>query len=86
MLYKNVFVRLFINNHIEKRISILYEIKQGDSLNYIFFVLIIKRLTRYIAINSIMKKVVMKNLWIKSLIYANDIMIIIKTKKKRTRL
>ena len=62
MLYKNVFIRLFINNHIKKKISILCEIRQRDSLSYIFFVLMIKRLTRYIAINLTIKRVAMSDL------------------------
>ena len=82
MLYKNVFVRLFINNHIEKRILILCEIKQRDSLNCILFVLMIKRLTRYIATNLTIKRIVMNDLWIKSLMYADDIMIIIRSQEK----
>ena len=62
ILYKDVFVRLFINDHIEKRISILYEVRQGDFLSYIFFMLMIEKLTRYIAINPTIREVAMGDL------------------------
>ena len=42
----------------------------------------IKRLTRYIAISSTINKIAMSDLWIKLLMYANDIVMIIKNQEK----
>ena len=78
VLYDRASVRLFNNGYTGERISILCGVRQGDPLSYILFMLVIEGLARYIAINLSLEGVAIGDLWLKSLMYADDMVVIIK--------
>ena len=78
MLYRNIFIRLYINDYINEKIFIKCEMRQKDSFNYILFVIVINKLTRYLQINIFIQNIIIRYQIIKSLIYANNIIMIIR--------
>ena len=82
MLYSDASVRLFTNGHTGGRIPILCGVRQGDPLSCILFVLVIEGLARYIATSPAMKGVAVGNLWLKSLMYADDTVVVIRNQEE----
>ena len=80
MLYSDISIRLYINEYIEKRISILYRIRQRDPLSYILFILIIEGLIRQLRDVSIRDAAIDRQI-IKLLIYTNNTVIILRTQE-----
>ena len=78
LLYKNVKIRIMINDHMNQILKILSNVKQNDFLNCSLFIAMIECLTTYINQCSDIQKIKIDNEILKLIMYVDDTTIFVR--------
>ena len=82
LLYADVKIKIYINDHQNEKIWMKCEIRQGDSLSCSFFVVVIKTFARYIIKNNRIFEVMTKVSNIKLIMYVDDTILVLRTQEE----
>ena len=79
LLYAETHIKIFINDFLSEKITIKCEVRQSDSLNCFFFIVIIKELVCYILADDRIQKIMIDDQILKFTMYVDDIAIVCRT-------